>query len=383
MTRQIKQYLFSLWLRPVRGIIKHTTIIFFYLRLGIKKLIRPFGINVITVNYTISKIEGIESKLILAFEKINFPIIPLFKGRESTEHFDHVVYPIPRGKVFWSYTIATPSNEILRDVTWRHNVGIGTNLYAYKLFPWKTTQIPWTTAVLCWNDTDKNYHHRITTIVPKYYIFKKSGIKIDTYIADTNLWFHREWREALWIDISQIIPSDPHAYYQCDTLICTNTTTVFGIIQPRAKKFLCEIFLKDRAQVVANRKVYIKRITNRKIANETEFEKLMTDYGFQISVLDGMTIRQQAELFYEAKIVIWPHGAWLTNMIFSQPWTKVIELFHPQTIFGHYYAMAWSLWFDYTPLVWKMKLDTKKIEMDNDIIVDIEQVRKVLKTITY
>jgi len=67
---------------------------------------------------------------------------------------------------------------------------------------------------------------------------------------------------------------------------------------------LCEIFLKDRAQVVANRKVYIKRITNRKIANETEFEKLMTDYGFQISVLDGMTIRQQAELFYEAKIVI-------------------------------------------------------------------------------
>ncbi len=46
-----------------------------------------------------------------------------------------------------------------------------------------------------------------------------------------------------------------------------------------------------------------------KLQNEKEFEKVIIEHGFEIHVMEGMTIRQQAELFYQAKVVISTHGA--------------------------------------------------------------------------
>jgi len=60
------------------------------------------------------------------------------------------------------------------------------------LLPPQVKRLQGKVAILTGNDTDKNYHHRITTIVPKHYILEKSGLKIDTYIADVNLPFHLE-----------------------------------------------------------------------------------------------------------------------------------------------------------------------------------------------
>lgn len=381
MTRKIKQFLYKIGLKPLRLLIKYGVLLGFYIWIWIKKIIRLFGIPAIIVNYDMSKIKGIESKVIESVKQSRFPIIPMFDWWERIQHFDHTVYTLPQGKIFGSYTIATHSNEILWDVTRRHNFHKGTNPYSYRLLPWKVMHLTGSTAILTWNDTDKNYHHRITTIIPKYYIYKKSDIHIDRYLVDFDMPFHQEGWKALWLDKSIMLPSDPKKSYKCDKIICTNTTTIFGIIQPWAKEFVCETFLKNIEPQKSRRKIYIKRITNRKILNEKEFETLIFQYGFEIHVMEGMNIAQQAKLFYESNVIIWPHGAGLTNIIFCQSWTKIMELFHPQTIFGHYYAMAWSMWFEYFPLVWRMKNDITKIEMDNDIIVDIDQLKEILEKV--
>ncbi len=382
MTRKIKQYLYSLWLKPLWTGIKYSVLFFFYIWIGIKKLLRVCGIPAIVVSYRISDHSEIKSTLIIPFQQISFPVLPLFNGREKMEHYDHIIHTIPQGKLFWAYTIATKSNEILWDVTWWPGFDKGTNPYAYKFLPSKTSHLSGKIGILTWNDTDKNYHHRITTIVPKYYIMKQSGLSIDKYIADINLPFHKEWREALGVSESMIIPSDPTVSYQCDELICTNATTISWFIQPRVKEYLCSLFLPTKTTTKPTRKIYVKRITSRKVVNEQEFEELMTAYGFEIHVMEGMSIRQQAALFHESNFIISTHGAGLTNMVFCQKWTKIIEIFHPQTIFGHYYAMAWTLGLPYLPIVGEMQKDLTKIEMDNDIILDISEVRKVIdKTI--
>ena len=125
--------------------------------------------------------------------------------------------------------------------------------------------------------------------------------------------------------------------------MCTNDTTIYGNIQPWVKDYLWETFLDQNDTSPANRKIYVKRISNRKIANEQEFEEYISSQGFEIHTMEGMTIRKQAELFHQASVIISPHGAGLTNIIFSKPGTHVIEIFHPETIFGHYYTMAGSL----------------------------------------
>ena len=51
-----------------------------------------------------------------------------------------------------------------------------------------------------------------------------------------------------------------------------------------------------------------------------------TKQNFQIVVLDNMSLLQQIELFYHSRLVIGIHGAGLSNIIFCQPETNVLEL---------------------------------------------------------
>ena len=381
MTRKIKQYLFALGLKPLWNLIKYGILGFFHLWVGIKKLFRLFGIPAIIVAYDMNKLSNIESKVILPFKKPSFPILPMFKGRESVPHYDHTVYTISQGRLFGTYTIATHSNIILRDVTWWHNLDKGTNPYSYYILPLDIEKISGTVGILTGNDTDKNYHHWITTIIPKYYILQKSWIKIDKFIADTNSGFHQEWWAALGLTPDQIITPDASKYYEFDKLVCTNDTTIYGNIQPWVKDYLWETFLDQNDTSPANRKIYVKRISNRKIANEQEFEEYISSQGFEIHTMEGMTIRKQAELFHQASVIISPHGAGLTNIVFSKPGTQVIEIFHPETIFGHYYTMAGSLWMPYHPILGTTKSDPKLIEMDQDMIVNMEDVKAVIESL--
>ena len=381
MTRRIKEYLFSLGLQPIWVGIKHGTVIMFHVWIFLKKILRLFGINAIIVEYEISKEANITKKIILPFQKIHIPEIKIFNWWEKIQHFDHMVYTVPHGKIFGSYTIATWDNKILRDVTRWHKKDIGTNIYAYHLFPGKIKLIKGITAVLTWNDTDKNYHHRITVSLPKYYIIKKSWIPIDTYMVDTTSGFHKESLTALWIGSSHIISPNPHTYYQCENLICTNNTTLYGVIQPWVQSFVRELFLPSSSVQTPTRKLYIKRISSRKIVNDKEFEKFITSQGFEVFVMEWMSIKQQAELFHQTSIIIGPHGAGLTNIIFCQPWTTLIELFHPETIFWHYYAMAASCGLKYIPIVGTIQKNPKIMAMDRDMIIDLKQVDDVLKKI--
>lgn len=354
--------------------------------MGIKKWLHRLGIATITVVYNIwlykNKDKNIKKIFTLPWTTVSFTKNPLFNWRESIKHFDHIVYQLDWGKVYWCYTVATAENEIIWDLTRRHNTDKSSNLYAYKLFPNKTTFLWWTTAIVTGNDTDKNYHHRLTVSLPKFYLFQQSWVSIDQYIVDTNYAFHQESLDALWIKTDTIVSSHKDTYYQCEKLLATNSTTIYGLIQPRVKEFVQQLFLSKKSDSQSNRKIYIKRITNRKIANEKEFEALMQQQWIEIVAMEWMTIKEQAILFSEANLIIWPHGAWLTNIIFSNPWSTLIELFHPETIFWHYYAMAWSLDIQYIPIIWETVKDNKRIAMDQDMIIDCNELKIALHNIS-
>ncbi len=73
------------------------------------------------------------------------------------------------------------------------------------------------------------------------------------------------------------------------------------------------------------RKLWISRknAVARHVSNEEElFMKLK---GWQFVQLEKLPIAEQMQLFAEAKYIISPHGAGLTNLLWSQPGTKVIE----------------------------------------------------------
>ena len=75
-----------------------------------------------------------------------------------------------------------------------------------------------------------------------------------------------------------------------------------------------------------NRRLLVERKgPTRKIQNFDEVQAFLTHEGFETVFLEGMSIREQILLFQSAEFVIGTHGAGLTNLLFCEPGTKVLD----------------------------------------------------------
>ena len=96
-----------------------------------------------------------------------------------------------------------------------------------------------------------------------------------------------------------------------------------GITVPEMAKWLRHKFGQ---KLNPNRKIFISRddAPARKLVNAEEV--LMALQGWETVTLTGMSTTKQIELFSSASHVISTHGAGLTNLLWCQPGTKVIEI---------------------------------------------------------
>ena len=88
-----------------------------------------------------------------------------------------------------------------------------------------------------------------------------------------------------------------------------------------------------------------KKAGRRRIVNEDELIEKLSRLGFVAYTLEDMSVAEQVRLFSQAEIVVAPHGAGLTNMIFSEK-VAVIELFGSR-IPLFYFTLAEGLGFQY------------------------------------
>lgn len=79
------------------------------------------------------------------------------------------------------------------------------------------------------------------------------------------------------------------------------------------------------------RRYYIERgkVRHRPFAGEAALAEFLRGYGFEAVGMNGRSVAEQAALFAGASAIVAPHGAALTNLIFAEPRTKVIEIFPP------------------------------------------------------
>lgn len=127
-------------------------------------------------------------------------------------------------------------------------------------------------------------------------------------------------------------------------------------------------------------KIYISRTlpSTRVVANEAEILPTLQKMGFQICRLEEMPFEEQVRLFRNAEMVVGPHGAGLTNLIFSKLGTQVVEI----QAEGHerrcYWTLSAELGHDYRFYLGSPKFPERKGEPD--IEVDSNSFFNLLKT---
>jgi len=120
-------------------------------------------------------------------------------------------------------------------------------------------------------------------------------------------------------------------------------------------------------------RIYISRTlpSARVIANEEELLPGLLEMGFQICRLEKMSFEEQVRLFRNAEIVVGPHGAGFTNLIFSKPGTRVVEILAKGYERRCYWSLSAELGHDYRFYLGKPKFPERKGEPDIQIDFDV------------
>lgn len=78
-----------------------------------------------------------------------------------------------------------------------------------------------------------------------------------------------------------------------------------------------------------------ERYKRRSVENENSVVKLLTSMGFKTIYPETLSLKDQVTVFYNAKIIVGPHGSAFTNTIFSQH-CKILEFYGTNVALAFY-----------------------------------------------
>ena len=213
--------------------------------------------------------------------------------------------------------------------------------------PWQTHKhLVGTSLILGDSAGASNYYHWMLDLMPKLGYLAKIGINLDSIdhflVRDAKTLFHIESLKKLGIDESRIVETAQQPHLSCDSVLVLPLKHQINMsMHPFVPNWVNSTFNDAVTNDKEKIKLYLKRAEGgrRGIKNQEAVESLLLEKGFSIVEINGLSIAEQAHLLNRAKVIVSPHGATLTNLVFAQPGAKVIELFGTH-VFPYYYGLS-------------------------------------------
>lgn len=122
-----------------------------------------------------------------------------------------------------------------------------------------------------------------------------------------------------------------------------------------------------------------KNSTFRRVINERKILDRLDPLGFVEVCTEDLTIEAQINLFRRAKTVIAPHGAGLTNILFMEQGTSVIELVGSHHRLPTYVNLAGGLGLRYAYI--PTTPDLEQPYKNNDFTMPVDRILRALQTL--
>lgn len=224
------------------------------------------------------------------------------------------------------------------------------------------------------------YYHWILDIFQKLYVLELSGLSYDRLLVNRlDYHFQRETLELLNLSKDKIIDSSEMLNLYPETILTTSHIQFDrDAILWTKEKFLKAIENKNLPEYTPER-LYISRAKTkrRRVVNEDEVLKVISRYGFTRIFLEDLSLIEQINLFKNAEIVIGPHGAGFTNLIFANSSLKLAEFFHPSYDNNCFFILSSILGMKHYHLYGKDYTSKGKIDMT----VDTDELEKLLEMV--
>ncbi|MDJ0555731.1 MAG: tetratricopeptide repeat protein [Microcoleaceae cyanobacterium MO_207.B10] len=323
---------------------------------------------------------------LLPSQNIEKKLHPNFQTK-VVELAEELIAIIPEARVWadqLNSVVITSDNKVVRDISSGNG---GLIISSSKLPP--VHKLKGTVVFLSVKFGAGGYYHWMFDMVARISLLYQSSIdisSIDKFIVNKiQTRFHQETIKKLGIPQSKIIESCNYPHIQTDRLIVPSIPIKSGF---RTTKIACEalknIFLSQQisSSSLYPERIYINRsqTSKRRVVNEEEVVNLLEKFGFQSIILESLSIEEQALYLANALVVIAPHGAGLTNILFCNPGTKIVEIFAPEYILVCYWVISNICGLEHYHLIgdeFENNLSDKPAQ--KDIFVNLQKLLELMK----
>jgi len=240
--------------------------------------------------------------------------------------------------------VLSPENHIFFDSIWSYYPSFESNkmLDGLRLPKSRYYSGEYYLLGMIWAD---NYYHWLLEILPRLSLMEEfDQLKKLPIILNRDLkQFQKDTLRLAGISMDQIVRFDG-SFWQVERLYYPSPLSGPGNPSPHSVSWLRKKFLEKlepSGACEATSYLYVTRrdAGQRRILNEDEIISFLETKGFKVICPGEMTFLEQVEAFRRAKLVVAPHGAGLSNMVFAPSGSSLIELF-PDTFAN---ACYWSL----------------------------------------
>ena len=169
--------------------------------------------------------------------------------------------------------------------------------------------------------------------------------------------------------------------YKIDNLLISSHITDSGNYSNSNITLLSSLLKSSIEITTPTNRIWISRnkSKHRKIANEESLIPVLKQYGFQIIYPEDISFIEQLSLYRNAEIIGGLHGGALTNILFMNEGTKLIEIRrYGDNMNNCYFSLASELKIDY------YYLESESIDEDfyiSDVKVEVQKLEKIIKNI--
>lgn len=278
-----------------------------------------------------------------------FPPICLNDNSERVQFPDKYEIPevflasIPKARILDSFLVISPDNRIFLDSIWSQNLlkesGV---LYSIKL---PSITYKFGNYILIGMYWWEGYYHWVLDILPRLSLIEQfEELRSVPLIVPKGMAPNQyESLRLLGISPDRTIEYDG-SHWEVDRVYFPSPLSGTGNPSPWAISWLRSRLLSVLGvqDAKATKYFYITRrdAYSRKITNEDQIVESLTRRGFEVICPGELSFAEQVQHFAQAKVIIGPHGAGLTNMVFAPPNSILIELFPESYINVCYWALA-------------------------------------------
>jgi capsular polysaccharide biosynthesis protein len=177
-------------------------------------------------------------------------------------------------------------------------------------------------------DGHNNYYHWMLDVLPRLAALDWESLTQRHYLVTQEHSFHQQTLNLLNIPASSRTEAFTLRFYSAPDLLVPVAPT--GVSQENVR-FVRKLLLERTGLMETTpvrERIYISRsrANSRRVLNEEELYPVLEKYRFRICHLEQLSLKEQMLLFHGADIVLAPHGAAWTNLIFSRPGTLALEI---------------------------------------------------------